>query len=80
MKELSEELQQVLATMHCKKRTLAALKTLTGQVDAYVAGILPPLPLQPLEQRVQQRVIDVAPQSISPILQRVSNPPVTALS
>jgi hypothetical protein len=74
VKELSEELQQVLATMHCKERTLAALKTLTGHVNAYIAGIPPPQPPQPLEQRVQQRMMNAAPQFFSPISQRVSKP------
>jgi hypothetical protein len=80
VKELSEELQQKLATMRCKKHTLATLKTLIDNFNAYIASNLPPQPLQPLEQRVQQRVIDVAPQSFSHILQRVNMPPVTALA
>jgi hypothetical protein len=59
VKKLSEELQQKLATMRHRKRTLATLKMLTDHIDAYIAGILPPQPLQPLEQRAQQRVLDV---------------------
>jgi hypothetical protein len=42
MKELSEKLQQMLATMRCKKLTLATLKTLKEHVNAYIAGS--PLP------------------------------------
>jgi hypothetical protein len=77
VKELSEELQQMLATMRCKKHTLAALEMLTNHVNAYIAGTLPPQPPQLLEQRVQQRVIHVFSQSFSTIFQRVSKPPVT---
>jgi hypothetical protein len=78
MKELSEELQQTLATMRHKKCTLATLERLTDYINAYIAGNLLPQPPQLLEQRVQQRVIDVTPQSFSPILERVSTPLVTA--
>jgi hypothetical protein len=80
VKELSEELQQTLATMRHKKLTLATLKMLKEHVNAYIANTPPPQPPQPLEQRVQQRVIDVTPQSLPPILQRVSRPPVTPLA
>jgi hypothetical protein len=59
---------------------LATLKRLKEHVNVYIAGSLPPQPLQLLEQRVQQRVIDVAPKSLPPILQRGSTPPVTALA
>jgi hypothetical protein len=59
---LSEELQQKLAKMRCENLTLAALKTLTGHADAYIAGTLPPNPEQPLEQRMQH---NVAPQTLS---------------
>jgi hypothetical protein len=79
-KELSEELQQTLATMRCRKCTLATLETLTDHVNAYIVGILLPQLPQPLEQKVQQRVIDIAPQSFYPILQRVSTPLVMALA
>jgi hypothetical protein len=77
VKELPEELQQMLAKMRCKKRTLIALKMLTGHVNAYIAGIPLPQPPQPLEQRVQQRFINFSPQSFPPSLQRVSKPLVT---
>jgi hypothetical protein len=80
MKELSEELQQMLAAMRHKKLTLATLKMPKKHVNAYIAGSPPPQPLQLLEQQVQHRVIDIAPQSLPPILQRVSTPPVTALA
>jgi hypothetical protein len=80
VKELANELKQMLATMRCKKLNLATLKTLKEHADAYIAGNPPPQPLQPLEQRVQQRVIDLATQSLSPILQRVSTPSITALA
>jgi hypothetical protein len=53
---------------------------LTEHVNAYIAGNLLPQPPQLLEQMVQQRVIDVATQSFSPILQRVSTPPATSLA
>jgi hypothetical protein len=80
VKELAEKLQQTLATMHRKKLTLATLKMLKEHVNTYIAGNPPPQPPQPLQQRVQQKVIDIATQSLPPILQRVSTPPVTALA
>jgi hypothetical protein len=64
--ELLEELQQMLATMRLRKRTLATLETLTDHVNAYIASIPLPQPPEPLEQRVQQWVIDVTPQSFFP--------------
>jgi hypothetical protein len=78
--ELADELQQTLATMHCKNLTIATLKMLKEHVNVYISGNPPPQPPQPLEQRVQQRVIDNATQSLPPILQRVSTPLVTALA
>jgi hypothetical protein len=80
VKELSEELQQMLATMRHKNCNLATLETLTCHVNAYIASILLPQPSQPLQQRVQQRVINVAPQSISPIPQKLMEPPATELA
>ncbi len=80
VQKLSEELQQTLAKMHHKKRTLAVLKMLTGHIDAYIAGTPLPQPEQPLEQRVQQRVINVAPQNLSPDLQQVSDATVAPLA
>jgi hypothetical protein len=68
VKKLSEELQQTLAAMRCKKLTLATLKMLKEHVNAYIAGNPLPQPPQLLEQKVQQRVIGVAPQSLPPIL------------
>jgi hypothetical protein len=49
VQELSTELQEILATMRCKKRTL--LKTLAQHLDAYVSGTMPPQ----TEQRVEQK-------------------------
>ena len=80
VKELADKLQQTLATMCRKKLTLATLKMLKEHVNAYIAGNPLPQPPQLLEQRVQQRVIDITTQSLPPILQRVSTPPVTALA
>jgi hypothetical protein len=80
VKELADKLQQTLATMCRKKLTLATLKTLEEHVNAYITGNPPPQPPQPLEQRVQQRVIDVTTQSLPPFLQRVCTPLVTALA
>jgi hypothetical protein len=80
VKELADELKQTLATMRCKKLTLATLETLKEHANADIASNPLPQPPQPLEQRVQQRLIDVATQSLSPILQRVSTLPVTALA
>jgi hypothetical protein len=80
VKELADELQKMLATMPCKKLTLAILKMLKEHVNAYIAGNQLPQPPQPLDQRVQQRVIDGATQSLPPILQRVSTSQVTVLA
>jgi hypothetical protein len=80
MKELSEELHTDASHNVLQKCNLAAPEMLTGHVNAYIASILLPQPLQSLEQRVQQRVINVAPQSFCPILQRLSKPPVTRLA
>jgi hypothetical protein len=66
--------------MHRKKLTIATLMMLKEHVNAYIAGNLPPQPPHLLEQRVQQRVIDVNTQSLTPILQRVKTPPVTAFA
>jgi hypothetical protein len=79
VKELSENFQQTVATMHCKKLTLVTLKMPKEYVNFDIASNPPPQRPQPLEQRVQ-RVIDVAPHSLLPILQRVSTPQVTALA
>ncbi len=55
--------------MGCTKRTSAILKTLAQHLDAYVSGTAP----QQLEQRREQRVIDIAPPTFPPGIQRLSN-------
>ncbi len=69
IQELFTELQEILAKLGCTRRTYAVLKTLGQHLDAYVSGTAPPQ----LEQRNEQRVVDIAPTTFPAGIQRVSN-------
>ncbi len=69
IQELSTELQETLAKLGCTRHTYAILKTLAQYLNAYVSGTAPPQ----LEQRNEQRVVDIAPPTFPPGIQRVSN-------
>ncbi len=69
VQELSTKLQETLAKIGCTRHTYAVLKTLAQHLDAYVSGTAPPQ----LEQRNKQRVVDIAPPTFPPGIQRVSD-------
>ncbi len=66
VQELSTKLQDTLATTGRKKRTCTILKTLTQHLDAYVSSTPPPQPAQRVDERVEQRVVDIVQLNNSP--------------
>ncbi len=69
VQELSTKLQETLAKMGHTRCTYVVLDLLAQHLDAYVSGTAPPQ----LEQWNEQRVVDIAPPTFPPGIQRVSN-------
>ncbi len=69
VQELSTKLQETLAKMGRTRHTYAVLKTLVQHLDTYVSSTAPPQ----LEQRNEQRVVDIAPPTFPLEIQRVSD-------
>ena len=80
MQELSTKLQDTLATMGRKQRTLATLRTLAQHLDAYVSGTPPLPPVHQEPSAESQRVINIVKTTTSPGIQRVNDAPATQLA
>jgi hypothetical protein len=79
VKELSVELQENMATVGRKARTVDALKLLARHLEAYLTGAPPPAPEQRVNDLSEQRVtLDNIPATTPfPEIQRVSGAPPT---
>ncbi len=80
VQELLTELQDTLATMGHKQRTLATLRTLAQHLDAYVSGTPSPPPVHREPSMESQRVINIVDTTTVPGIQRASNAPATRLA
>ena len=82
VKELSAELQENMAMVGRKSRTVNVLKLLAQHLEAYLTGKPPPAPEQRVNDRLEQRVTKDSIPAMSPLpeIQRVSNAPPTMVA
>ena len=82
VKELSAELQENMATVGRKSRTVNVLKVLARHLEAYLMGAPPPAPEQRVNEWLEQRVTKASIPAMTPLLeiQRVSNAPPTMVA
>ena len=82
VKELSAELQENMAKIGRKARTVNVLKLLARHLDAYLTGTPPPAPEQRVNERSEQRVTEASIPAMTPLpaIQRVSDAPHTMVA
>ena len=82
VKELSAELQENMATVGRKSRTVNVLKLLARHLEAYLTGAPPPAPEQRVNDRLEQRVTKASIPTMTPLpeIQRVSDAPPTMVA
>jgi hypothetical protein len=82
VKELSAELQENMAMVGRKARTVNVLKLLARHLKAYLMGTPPPAPEQRENERLEQRVTAASIPAMTPLpeIQRVSNAPHTMVA
>ncbi len=81
IKELSNELQENMATVGRKTCTVNVLKLLARHLEAYITGTAPPMQEQRVNERSEQRVTKVnIPATTIPEIQRLSNAPPTMVA
>ena len=75
VKELSTELQENMATVGRKLRTVNVLKILARHLEAYLTGAPPPAPEQRVNERLEQRVTEASIPAMTPLpeIQRINH-------
>ncbi len=82
VKELSAEIQENMAKVGRKARTVNVLKLLARHLEAYLTGAPPPAPEQRVNERLEQRVTEASIPAMTPLkeIQRVSDVPHTMVT
>ncbi len=82
VKELSAGLQENMATVGRKTRTVNVLKLLARHLEAYLTGAPPPAPEQRVTDLLEQRVTKNSILAMTPLpeIQKVSDAPPTMLA
>ena len=82
IKELSAEIQENMATVGRKARTVNVLKLLARHLEAYLTGAPPPAPEQRVNEWLEQRVPKASSPAMAtqPEIQRVSDAPHTMVA